>query len=121
MIHITRKLYSIFLLLIIFLSACRMGKEYKQPELGLPKQFNTLSFSDTSTIADIEWRKFFTDTTLQKLIEKGITYNYDLLIAIKRMDISQQLVKQSKVLQLPEVDLQLSGLINRPSDNSLSG
>lgn len=119
--NLYKRQYSIPLLLILFLSACRMGKEYQRPELELPKQFSAVSFADTSSIADIEWKKFFTDTTLQGLIEKGLQYNHDLLIAVKRIDIAQQQVKQSKALQLPEVGLNVAGQISRPSDNSLNG
>lgn len=108
-------------LLIFILSSCRLGKEYQRPPLQLPKQFNTVSFSDTSSIADIEWRKFFTNPELQSLIQKGITYNNDMLVAIKRLDIAQRRVNQSKALQLPKVDLLLAGQISRPSNNSLSG
>lgn len=107
--------------LVIFISSCRVGKEYQQPELELPKQFTTVSFSDTSSIADIAWKNFFTNPDLQQLIDKGIKYNHDLLIAIKRIDIAQAKVKQAKVLQLPELDFQLAAQINRPSDNSLNG
>ena len=109
------------LLLLLVMSSCKVGKEYQRPELELPTQFKTVSFSDTSSIVDIEWKKFFTDTTLQGLIEKGIKYNHDLLIAIKRIDIAQQQVKQAKALQLPEVNLNVAGQISRPSDNSLNG
>lgn len=118
---INSKQYSILVLAILFLSACRMGKEYQRPELELPAQFSAVSFSDTSSIADIEWKKFFTDATLQGLIEKGISNNHDLLMAIKRIDIAQRQVKQAKVLQLPEVDFNVTGQISRPSDNSLNG
>jgi outer membrane protein, multidrug efflux system len=122
MIHkIYKKQYSFFVLLAVFLMACRMGKEYQRPELELPKQFTAVSYADTSSIADIEWKKFFTDPTLQGLIEKGLQYNHDLLMAIKRLDMAQLQVKQSKALQLPEVNLQVSGQISRPSDNSLNG
>jgi multidrug efflux system outer membrane protein len=111
----------IYFLPIIFISSCKVGKEYQRPELDLPKQFNGVSFSDTSSIADIEWKKFFTNPDLQNLIDKGIKYNHDLLIAIKRIDISQARVKQSKVLQLPQLDFQATAQISRPSDNSLNG
>ncbi|MEP7377279.1 MAG: efflux transporter outer membrane subunit [Chitinophagaceae bacterium] len=122
MLHnLYKRQYSIILLALIFLSACRMGKEYQRPELELPKQFSTVSFADTSGIADIEWKKFFTDTTLQGLIEKGLQYNHDLLIAVKRIDIAQRQVRQSKTLQLPEVNLLVTGQVSRPSDNSLNG
>jgi NodT family efflux transporter outer membrane factor (OMF) lipoprotein len=118
---INKKQYLIVAILFVFLSACSLGKKYERPQLELPVQFNAISYADTSSIADIEWKKFFTDTTLQGLIEKGVTNNHDLLIAIKRIDMAQLQVKQSKNLQLPEVNLQLTGQISRPSDNSLNG
>lgn len=118
---LNNKQYSLVLLSVVFLCACKTAKEYQQPELGLPKQFNSLSFSDTSSIADIEWKLFFTDTTLLGLIEKGVNYNNDLLVAVKNIDIAKQQLNQSRALQLPEVNLLLSGQLSRPSDNSLGG
>lgn len=119
--NLSNKQYSLVLMVVIFLSSCSMGNKYQQPPLELPKQFGTVSFADTSSIADIEWKHFFTDTTLQGLIEKGLNNNHDLLIAVKRIDIANQELKQSKYLQMPEVNLQLTGQISRPSDNSLNG
>ena len=119
--HIAGFTYWAILALII-MSSCKVGKEYQRPELELPRQFNnTVSYADTSSIADIEWKKFFTNPDLQNLIDKGIRYNHDLMLAIKRVDIAQARVRQAKVLQLPELSFQLSGQINRPSDNSLNG
>ena len=108
-------------LLILILSSCKVGKEYQRPDLELPKQFNEVSYADTSSIADIEWKQFFTDPALLDLIQKGLDHNHDLLAAIKRIDIAQQQVKQAKLLQLPEIDLSITGQYNRPSDNSLNG
>ena len=107
--------------LIIIISSCKVGKEFQRPSVELPAQFNNVSFADTSSIADIEWKKFFTNPELQKLINEGITYNHDLLMAMKRIEISQRQLKQANLLQLPEVNLQFSGQISRPSDNSLNG
>ncbi|GGB76759.1 efflux transporter outer membrane subunit [Dyadobacter sediminis] len=110
-----------FVLLTISIASCRVTRDYKQPELSLPAQYRNATFADTATLADIEWKNFFPDTTLQKLIERGITYNYDLLLALKRIDIAQQQVKQAKFLQFPRLDLQVTGQYNRPSSNSLNG
>lgn len=112
---------TLVIILLLFLSACRLGKEYQQPALELPQQFNGVSYADTSSIADVEWEAFFTNTALQQLIQKGLQHNHDLLIAMKRMDIAQLQVKQSKMLNLPEVNLLMTGQVNRPSDNSLNG
>lgn len=111
----------LLLVIMVVLYSCKVGKVYQRPALELPAQFTPVSFADTSSIADIEWKNFFTDTVLLGLIRKGITYNHDLLIAIKRIDMAQQQVKQARVLQLPQLDLQVAGQYNHPSKNSLNG
>src|SRR5688500_1944778 len=122
MIHnINKKQYLIAAILAVFLSSCSLGKKYQRPQLELPIQFNSTSYADTSSIADVEWITFFPDTILRELIEKGIRNNHDLLIAIKRIDIAQLQVIQSKKLLLPEINLMVTGQISRPSDNSLNG
>ena len=115
------KPYFIFIVLLAFLISCKVGKEYQRPDIELPKQFNGQSFSDTSSIADIEWKKFFTDPGLQTLIETGLRFNQDLLIAVKRLDISRQRLQQSKLLQLPELNFQATASYNHFSENSFTG
>lgn len=107
--------------LLLIISSCRVGKEYQRPAVDLPAQFSAVPFADTNSIADLEWKNFFTNAELQSLIDKGLKYNHDLLIALNRIQIAQQRVQQSKLLQLPEVNFQMTGAISRPSDNSLNG
>nr|WP_295922038.1 efflux transporter outer membrane subunit [uncultured Dyadobacter sp.] len=111
----------VLLTLVSLLASCKVSKDYQRPELALPNEYRNVPYGDTATIADMGWKEFFPDTTLQKLIERGVTYNYDLQIALKRIDIAQQQVKQAKMLQLPRLDLRLAGTYNRPSKNSLNG
>ena len=85
---------------LLIISSCKVGKEYKRPSLEVPDQFNNVSFADTSSIADIEWKKFLTDPVLQNLISKGLSYNHDLLTAMKNIEIGQQRMKQAKLLLL---------------------
>jgi len=110
----------IFLFVFAF-SACRVGKEFKRPEVKLPENFSQQVAGDSTSIADLEWKKFFNDPGLQLLIEQGINYNYDLMLAVKRLEISQQQVKQAKLGQLPEVDFFIAGQYNHPSKNSING
>jgi NodT family efflux transporter outer membrane factor (OMF) lipoprotein len=77
--------------------------------------------ADTSTIADVEWKHFFVDPSLQKLITRGIKYNYDLQIAIKRLDEARVRFNQTKYLQLPQLNLQVTAETVNPSNNSLNG
>ncbi|HEY4153942.1 MAG TPA: efflux transporter outer membrane subunit [Puia sp.] len=114
-----------WLLLVALITAgisCRTGKNYQRPEVPLPDRFGQQSsYSDTSSIADIDWKTFFADTALQQLIDSGISRNYDLQLALKRIGIAQEQMKQARLLWYPQVDLQISGQVNRPSDNSLNG
>jgi len=117
-----QKRFQFFIaLFFVTLAACKVGKNYQRPDLQLPQEFRGVTTSDTSSIADIEWKQFFTDTTLQGLISRGIAYNYDMQLAIKRMDEADQRVKQAKLLQLPELNLQAVAQTNNPSNNSLNG
>lgn len=114
--------YPLVLILLLTVSACKVTKDYQRPEVNLPIQYrSSTTFGDTATIADLEWKKFFPDTTLQQLIARGIAYNYDLQLAVKRIDIAQQQAKQAKLLQTPRLDLNIAGQYNRPSSNSLNG
>jgi multidrug efflux system outer membrane protein len=113
--------WLLILFLIVFISSCKVGKEYQRPTLDLPNQFNNVSFADTSSIADIEWKKFFTNPDLQNLISEGLLYNHDLLAAMKRIEISQQQLKAANLLLLPDINAQVSGQYNYLSKNSLSG
>ena len=109
------------LLILLFLVSCKVTKPYEQPALNLPAQFDNVNTADTTSIGDIGWRKFFTDTALQGLIDRGVRYNYNLLGAVKRTEIAQQRVSQAKYLNYPEINLQFNAQYNRPSNNSLSG
>jgi len=113
-----------FALLTAFLSACKVSKDVETPKPELPVAFRStaaITTADTSSIADIQWKNFFTDATLQKLIDSAIAKNYDMQIAVKNIDASQLLFKQVKWNYVPEVALNVTANTSRPSDNSLNG
>jgi NodT family efflux transporter outer membrane factor (OMF) lipoprotein len=109
------------MLLVLLLVSCRINKEYQRPELSMPESFPGAVAGDSNSVADIGWKDFFNDTTLQGLIERGLQYNQDLLVAMKRMDIAQRQLLQARKLNLPEAELSIVGQLTRPSDNSLNG
>ncbi len=113
------KLY-IIIMLVFF--ACRIAKNDKAPEAPLPQAFrNTPANADTTSIAAIPWKNFFTDTTLQQLIDSAIAKNYDMQLAVKNIEASQLLLRQTKLLNLPTANLQITAGTTRYSDNSLNG
>ncbi len=109
-------------MLLLALSACKVSKDIKAPKPELPVAFrNAATTGDTTSIADMKWRSFFTEATLQKLIDSAIQKNYDMQIAVKNIEQSQLLFKQVKWNYVPTVSAGVTANINRPSDNSLNG
>jgi NodT family efflux transporter outer membrane factor (OMF) lipoprotein len=109
-------------MLLLALSACKVSKDIETPKAALPVAFrNAATASDTTSIADIQWKNFFTEATLQKLIDSAIVNNYDMQIAVKNIEASQLLFKQVKWNYTPQVNLNVTASTSRPSDNSLNG
>ncbi|WPV66192.1 efflux transporter outer membrane subunit [Chitinophaga sp. LS1] len=141
----TKKYISVLtvFIAIIILAACRVGRDYKQPALVLPERFGDNASSGTSaagdkaasgtstagggkapsdtSIAEIPWKNFFADTTLQRLIAAGLSGNYDLQLAVKRIEESSAYLKEAKSAWLPTATLNVSANTTNPSDNSLNG
>lgn len=69
---------------VLFLSSCKIGKQYTRPNLELPETLDSMSIDSTS-IGDYPWEELYTDTILQGLIRKTLTYNKDMLIAAARI------------------------------------
>ncbi len=109
------------LVLIAALSACKVSKDVQTPQAVLPVNFRGDVAHDTTSIADIPWKSFFTDATLQQLIDSALVKNYDMQLAIKNIDAAQLLVKQVKWNYVPAVGLNVTASSSRPSDNSLNG
>src|ERR1700733_5943030 len=108
--------------ILLILSACNVSKDIETPKPALPDHFGTAAAAtDTTSIADISWKNFFTDPVLQKLIDSAIAENYDMQIALKNIEASQLLFKQVKWNNVPQVDLNVTASTDRPSNNSLTG
>lgn len=107
--------------ILFLLSACSISKDVALPANVTPVSYRDVVNADSSSIADIQWKQFFSDGQLQQLIDSAIKNNYDMQTAVKNIEAAQLLFKQSKLGYLPEAKLQTTGSVSRPSDNSLNG
>ena len=115
--HINR-----FAFLLLILGSCTVSKNIETPKPALPDNYrNAVTTSDTSSIANIQWKSFFTEPVLQKLIDSAIARNYDLQLAVKNIESSQLVFKQTKWNNVPTADLNVTANSSRPSNNSLDG
>ncbi len=102
------------------LGSCSAGKNYKRPDIGIPSSYNAQDSGDSS-LAVRPWREFFSDTTLVGLIDKALVNNFNLQVAIRRVDVYQSLAKQARSAWLPTLSVQTSASTVNPSGNSLNG
>ena len=111
-----------FIIFLMAVVSCRTGKNYQRPTVLLPERFNSDSVSqDTSSIADISWRNYFSDSILRRLIDNGLVLNFDLQFALRNISIARSQVKQSNWLWVPQVNAKLSPYYYRNSDNGPGG
>src|SRR5688572_6823036 len=108
-----------FGLAVALLAGCSAGKNYKRPELNAPAQYAT-GASDSSA-ALLSWKQFFQDPTLVGLIDKALVSNFDLQLAIQRLEASHAYAKQARLAWLPSLNAQGTVSTNNPSNNSFTG
>ena len=81
---------SLAILLVLSVSACKVGPNYKRPATTVPDQYRGLA-PDASQqpqgqpIADTPWASVYQDEILQGLIKEALTNNYDIRIAATRV------------------------------------
>ncbi|HTI12192.1 MAG TPA: efflux transporter outer membrane subunit [Puia sp.] len=107
--------------LLLGLGACKVSKDTTTPQPELPGQFRNAAQADTTSVADLPWKSFFADTTLQRLIDSAIVRNYDMQVALKNIESAQLTLRQAKLGYYPDLTLSITANRNRPADNSLNG
>jgi len=80
-------------LLLLFLAGCKVGPNYNRPDYPTGTQYRFAGTGDSISFADTSWTYIFRDTILQQLIRQGLTYNFDLRMAIERVNQAEAAFK----------------------------
>jgi len=103
----------------VFSFGCAVGPNYKRPPLNLPGEFRGPSENAvTNSLADLPWWETFKDENLHDLIRAALTNNYDLRIAITRVEQSRAILMENRAAYFPQLNYQ--GTIGR-GKNSANG
>jgi multidrug efflux system outer membrane protein len=86
----------------LLISGCAVGPNYKRPTIDSPGAFRDGQQTNAS-YADLAWWEVYKDETLQRLIREALTNNYDLRIAITRVEQSRALAMQARSQFVPSV------------------
>src|SRR5271166_39105 len=93
-----------FCVTTLSLAGCAVGPNYKRPAVNAPAEFRGATTDiSTNSLAVLPWWSVFKDPALQDLIQVALTNNYDLRIALTRMDQARALQAQARSQFLPQV------------------
>jgi multidrug efflux system outer membrane protein len=103
---------SLLILVAILAGGCAMGPRFKPPVMDVPGTFPGQGAVDHPPrlpeigLADLPWWDVFADETLHELVQTALTNNYDMRIAIKRVEEYQALAAQSRAKFFPQIGYQ---------------
>jgi outer membrane protein TolC len=67
-------------------AGCAVGPNYKRPAGRFARVFRDDNAPTNTSFADLDWWQVYQDDTLQALIREALTNNYDLRIAVTRVE-----------------------------------
>lgn len=84
---------KIMYMAVVLFSACSLPKNTTEKlSTAVPAKYNATA-NDTATIATINWRKYFSDEQLLKLIDTALALNPDMQIALQHIEVARSGVR----------------------------
>jgi multidrug efflux system outer membrane protein len=112
-------------LVLSLLSGAAMGqKKYQRPPIKTPDEFRgaeSTSPADPNSIGDLKWFEVFQDEALQKLVRTAMAQNYDLRLAVARINAARANVGLARSNQFPQFNVGADLTTTRTSANSGAG
>jgi multidrug efflux system outer membrane protein len=94
--------------LLLGLSGCTMGPNYKRPVVSTPPTYRAADNADAaaggSSIGDQGWEQVFREPELQDLIRRALANNFDLRIAAQHVLEQQAQVRIVHAQELPSLN-----------------
>jgi len=120
LILIRTKIRLVLYLLILtsIVASCKIMRLGKFPELKADnKLYRDLNITDSASFSSVPWHELYTDTCLQAIIEKTLSNNPDMDVAVARVKKAEAAFRQSKAQSFPS----LSAGINATRQNLVGG
>ena len=103
MIAVTRKLSTA--IVVISLLAGNVAGQKKNERPPIPNQFRGAESgqpSDQASIGDLKWFEIFKDNELQQMVRTAMVQNYDLRLAVARINAARANLGLARSEQLPQ-------------------
>ena len=98
------------IVLLSFATSCAIGPNFVRPPITAPGDYRgQLQPSEATSIADLPWWEVFQDDVLQQLILEALAANYDLKIAVQRVEQARAFAGVARSPFYPQIGYQGSG------------
>jgi multidrug efflux system outer membrane protein len=86
---------------------CAVGPDYRAPEVPMPGQFRGASAPAAArSLADLPWWEIYKDETLTGLIRTALSDNFDLRVAVTRVEQARAVAAQARAQFFPSLTYQ---------------
>jgi len=99
------------------LAGCAVGPNYKRPVIDSPAAFRVENQATNGANTELTWWEVYKDDTLQVLIGEALTNNYDLRIAVARVEQAEAIAMQARSQFVPSVGY--NGTVSRGRNDFL--
>ena len=106
---------TLLVILIPLLGGCAVGPNYKRPQVAVPSQWTVAATRGTETKSPEtdEWWASFQDPELNSLVERSVSRNLDLKLALERVQEARAARGVARSVFFPSIDGAASGTRNR--------
>ncbi|MBR9776904.1 MAG: efflux transporter outer membrane subunit [Cytophagales bacterium] len=115
--------YIVLILLVLSsLTACKVEKASLENIKAPPSSYQgTQLEGDSTNLAMVQWRSFFADEHLNRLIEKGLENNQEVAKTLANIRIARAALSRAKMGQLPELNLTAGSSVRKFGDYTMDG
>ena len=104
----------VFCAIVLFISGCMVGPNYKRPMVNAPATYRGLTDAEAAktepaSLGDQKWWEVFQDQELQQLVRTALQQNYDVRIAAARVLEAQAQLGITRANQFPTVSANGTG------------
>ena len=112
------KLGAAVLFSFLALSGCALGPEHSRPNLDLPEQWKP-GTADSGAVRN-HWWELFQDPTLDALVDRALSHNHDLELAMARVEEARARLGIARSAQLPLAGIQAGAARGETGGTDLS-
>jgi multidrug efflux system outer membrane protein len=88
-------------------AGCAVGPDYKRPPADAPTSYRGETGAAANSFADLPWWVVFHDATLQGLIRTALANNYDVRLAVARVEQARAIDAEARAQFFPQFNYAL--------------